>query len=178
MFIAHAPAGYLLTTALRRCERYRDVPLAVGLVASVFPDVDLLWFYLVDHSRPHHVFWTHWPAAWLVLGAIACGITSLIASLSSDVRPEIVSWCEAFVINVLVAHLVPDTLCGGIHWFAPWSQHSYWLVTVPARHAFWIANFADHWTALVELAIVCAAIALYYREKTLTADRRAGAAPR
>ncbi len=41
MFIAHAPAGYLL----HRLWRPR-APLWVALVASVFPDLDLLYFYL------------------------------------------------------------------------------------------------------------------------------------
>ena len=52
MFIAHLPAGYLLTSAMqaRMGDRSRGV-LAVGLAASVLPDIDLLWFYPAEGRR-------------------------------------------------------------------------------------------------------------------------------
>ena len=59
MLIGHIPAGYLATSAvLRRRQLGRDVRrrlMLLGLAASVAPDVDLLWFFLVDHRRHDHM---------------------------------------------------------------------------------------------------------------------------
>jgi inner membrane protein len=76
MFIAHAPAGYLLTKlVLHRYppQRDRDVKMILrsGMLASVFPDIDLSYFYLLDHCQHlHHSYWTHIPFWWLVVWAI------------------------------------------------------------------------------------------------------------
>tara|TARA_R110000868_G_scaffold10226_12_gene50135 strand:+ start:655 stop:852 length:198 start_codon:yes stop_codon:yes gene_type:complete len=64
MFIAHLPAGYLLTSAIQTRARNQSLSLlATGLVASVLPDADLLWFYLFDNRQHvHHAYITHTPA--------------------------------------------------------------------------------------------------------------------
>lgn len=71
MLIGHLPAGYLASTvALDRLGADRPLRtrlLAVGLFASVAPDIDLLYFHGVDSSAHHHAFPTHWPVVWLAL---------------------------------------------------------------------------------------------------------------
>lgn len=68
MFIAHAPAGYLLLRVLSTRLQYRLSLWLTGLFFSVAPDLDLIWFYAFsDRSIPHHQFVTHWPLFWLVL---------------------------------------------------------------------------------------------------------------
>ena len=54
MFVAHIPAGYLLTRYLSRGHADRKALILTGLVASVLPDTDLLWFYLVDNRQTAH----------------------------------------------------------------------------------------------------------------------------
>jgi len=66
MFIAHLPAGYLLSRSLLACLPLEQrVPLArrkllaAGLIGSVLPDIDLIYFYLLaDRLVGHHVYWT------------------------------------------------------------------------------------------------------------------------
>lgn len=64
MFIGHLPAGYCLTTTLLKCFGCKDDSvyrryLWIGLIASVLPDVDMIYFYWIDHRQHvHHAYWT------------------------------------------------------------------------------------------------------------------------
>jgi inner membrane protein len=145
MFIAHLPAGYLLT---RRIVPHRSPRLlALGLAASVLPDLDLVEFYAIDHRRVlHHAYWTHQPFWWGLLALLWLGAALLLRSRA---------WALSGVVlfaNVF-AHLALDTVAGHIRWLAPFSDTSFALVTVPPGHAWWVSNFVLHWTFLIELAI-------------------------
>ncbi|WP_390881416.1 hypothetical protein [Cardiobacterium hominis] len=35
------------------------------MAGGLLPDIDMLWFYLVDHVH-HHRYPTHWPLLWLL----------------------------------------------------------------------------------------------------------------
>lgn len=145
MFIGHLPAGYLITKlAKTRCGSSRQLA-AAALVGSVFPDIDLLYFYLVDHARTlHHHYLTHLPAFWLCVCALG-------------------GWSRAgrvFLLGVLV-HLVLDTIAGGVLWLWPFSHSNVVFVDVPARYDWWVWNFIFHWTFLFELALWLAAAHLW-----------------
>lgn len=152
MFIAHLPAGYLL--ARRIAPRLAAAPtdarrlMAVGLVASVFPDIDLVYFYLIDGRQTlHHEYWTHIPAFWpaAILAA---------AALFRLARIDI-PWREFSVfLAVVLLHLALDTPVGGILWGWPVSAHPFMPIEVPARFDWWVWNFILHWTFLAELAVL------------------------
>ena len=164
MFIAHLPAGWLLTTAIvdralpDEGARTRRRVVTAGAVASVLPDADLLWFYLVsDRREVHHAYWPHLPAAWLAIGVGAT--LALLARRAS--RP---AWLALGVVLAnLALHLVLDTTAGGIRWTWPASVHEYRLATVPARVRPWWLNFVLHWTFALELAIVAVAAVTWRR---------------
>ena len=159
MFIAHIPAGYLATDALLR---RRPVPparrgrvLALGMMAAVLPDFDLLWFFLVDHRRTvHHAYLPHLPLAWVPVMALA-------AAALWAARAGRTTWTAWMVVCANVAlHLVMDTTAGGIRWGWPFSHAELALAHVTARHDPWYLNFVLHWTFALEIAIVAAALAL------------------
>ena len=50
MFIAHAPAGYLLANLHNPTASKTFLLCAV--IANILPDADLLYFYLIDHRKP------------------------------------------------------------------------------------------------------------------------------
>jgi inner membrane protein len=152
MLIAHLPAGYLLTRQI--APRLAASPavaqrlMVVGLAASVFPDIDLLYFYLGDGRRTlHHDYWTHIPAFWPVL-ALAVIALMRLARLAIPWREFLVFLAGIFL------HLALDTVSGGILWAWPASQHRFLLLDVQARFDWWVWNFVLHWSFLLELAIV------------------------
>lgn len=161
MFIAHLPAGYIVGKTLSKRLETSYVVLTAS-VFGVLPDLDLIWFYLVDdRAFNHHLYWVHLPVFWVVVFAAAYGVLRLL-------RP-VEYW---FWRNLLVAatasicvHLVLDSYVGGIAWLYPYSEQLFVLLTLEARYDWWVWNFLWHWSFLVELVIVGWAGYLYVAEK-------------
>lgn len=162
MLIGHLPAGYLATTlALDRLEvdaAQRKKLLAVGLVCSVLPDVDTLYFYLVDASRHHHSLLPHQPLFWLALA----GGALLIARAARSSFAARAAWIGG---GNLLLHLALDSIAGRIQWGWPFSEAYLTLVAVPARYDSWILSFLTHWTFALELAVVVAAGGLWWHRR-------------
>ncbi|VAW81627.1 hypothetical protein MNBD_GAMMA12-707 [hydrothermal vent metagenome] len=167
MFIAHLPAAYLLTRAMirranrgltTRKNRYSNFSLLlIGLVAGVFPDLDLMYFYWVDgRQNNHHLYWTHVPVFWVLFAAAAVVFLKWINAT------HYLLYVWVFIFNIIL-HLVLDTLVGGILWFFPLSMELIYLIKIPSVHAWWVANFLWHWTFLLELIIFYVAMLVYAR---------------
>ncbi len=165
MFIAHLPAAYLLTNAITRYSNRNAVSvktrrsalllLITGLIASVFPDLDLIYFYLVDgRQNNHHIYWTHVPVFWILFTATALIFLKWI----NATRYEVYVW--VFSLNIML-HLLLDTIVGGILWFYPVSMEMIQVIEVPAVYNWWVANFLWHWTFLFELVILYLAMLAY-----------------
>ena len=162
MFIAHLPAGYLATRLI--LDRHpapaplRGRLLALGMAASVLPDLDLLWFYFVDQRRQvHHAYLPHLPLFWLaVFGAISIFLLLRRAGRGTWLATAVVA------ANILL-HLVLDTVAGGIRWLWPFSRAEFLVAHVPARHEPWVLNFVLHWTFALELVILAAALLVAWR---------------
>ena len=163
MFIAHLPAGYVLTRRLLDLTPAGHALsrriLALGLLASVLPDFDLLYFYLIDNRQTlHHLYWPHLPVFWLAPPALSL----LICAITRNRTLTLVSL--VFHANVFL-HLVLDTVAGHILWLYPFHPDSVVLVDVPARYGWWVWNFVLHWTFGLELLICAWAVAIFTRSK-------------
>jgi inner membrane protein len=150
VFVAHLPAGYAVSKLLyRRCDSleasYPAFMLA-GMLGAVAPDFDFAWHYLVDSSRNHHSYFTHFPAFWLAILAVAG-----VWYREADRRDRVALWCN-FALNGFL-HLVLDSLVGGIQWLAPFSNQSFSLATIAGSHQRWWLNYLTHWAMLFEVAI-------------------------
>lgn len=149
MFIAHLPAGYLLSRFIARGRPAQHGSiLATGIICSVLPDFDLAYFYLVDgRQTPHHDYWTHTPLFWLVVAAV------LALTLTMSGRRDQLILVGVGLANVLL-HLLMDSIAADIRWLYPFSDLRVNLVHVPALYKPWYLNFLFHWTFVAELLIV------------------------
>ncbi|MES2985241.1 MAG: metal-dependent hydrolase [Pseudomonadota bacterium] len=153
MFIAHMPAGYLLTRYIQRKtgNQSRHV-MWFGLIASIFPDIDLLYFFLVDRrSTEHHHYVTHLPLAWLALGATAW----LVMSILKERRYLI--FLGVALANLML-HMVLDSIAATIYWLAPFSNVGVDLINVTAHYDWWVWSFVLHWTFMLEILIIIIAL--------------------
>lgn len=153
MFFAHLPAGYLAGRALlQRCPvNSPKWVLAAGMAGGVWPDIDLLYLYLLDTTpQHHHTYWTHLPVAWLGL--------ALMAWIASRERsPEFRVALAGFFLG-WASHLLLDSLTGDIWWLYPLIGRPYSLAHVEAIYQPWWMNFLLHWSMAVELAIISFAL--------------------
>lgn len=153
MIIAHLPAGYVAA----RLTGQTSGPVFWALLAgSVFPDLDLIWFFLVDdRAFHHHKYWVHAPGFWVMVAAIAL---PLIAGFARQwLRPAL-----AFLAAIFL-HLILDSLVGSIMWLWPYSDQLYQLFTVPTTRHHWIISFMLHPSFLAEIAITVWALVLFQR---------------
>ncbi|MVO16245.1 metal-dependent hydrolase [Parasedimentitalea huanghaiensis] len=159
MFIAHLPAGYLTANLLARKHKNRSSLIAVGLVCSILPDFDLLWFYLVDNRQTaHHEYFFHWPLFWCFL-AFATWILSWILGQGQIRRYILVA------LTCLLVHMLLDSFAAEIYWLRPFSDFHLNAVEVPAKFEWWVWSFVFHWTFAVEIGICLAAAIVFLRNK-------------
>ena len=157
MFIAHLPAGYLVTRCLAPALRkyqpdYRQL-MGWGLLGAIIPDVDLLYFFLIDHQQHHHhMYFPHLPIVWLVLLGLS------LLWFRYDRRRG--SLALIFSINGFI-HLLLDSVVGDIWWLAPFIDKPYALFHIEALHQPWWLNFLLHWSFLLELSISLAAVLVF-----------------
>jgi inner membrane protein len=149
MLTAHLPSGYVLGRLLPSRIPYL---MPAALIGSVFPDLDMIWFHLIDdRAFHHHRYWVHIPAFWAAVAHVALPLAWWL------------DWLRTALVffAAILMHLILDTIGGGVMWAAPFSDHLHELVTVPATYDHWVTNFVLHWTFLAELAIWIAALTLW-----------------
>lgn len=163
MLIGHLPVGYIVTKGLQRKLRFHRYRW-VGLLASILPDLDIIYFYLFDaRQHLHHSYWTHIPFYWFALAAIFFTGCALLRKTD---------WMKVgtlFFINIFF-HLLADTIVGKIQWLYPFSSVSYAFFEVPARYSWWIWNFVFHWTFLFEIIVIIWAVLLLINRRTKAAS--------
>ncbi len=156
MIIAHLPAGYLLTKALMSATKTTSSAglWFCGLLASVLPDFDILWFYLEGGVRSHRCYPTHWPLFWLALFGAAAAVLLMLGKRKTLIYPAVM------LANVLL-HLVLDGLAGPVLYAAPFSEARIQLIRIPALYDWWVWNFIRHWIFQVEVMIWGVAALVY-----------------
>lgn len=148
MLTAHFPSGYCLAKGLR----WRGGVFVAAVVGSVFPDLDLIFFYLVDlRAIHHHRYWVHVPLFWAIALAIAVPLT-----WRSPFRRHV----RAFLAGILL-HLMLDSINGGILWGVPFCNQLWALVKVPASQTHWALSYLLHWTFALEIVVWAWALHFY-----------------
>ena len=159
MFLAHLPAGYLLARGLLALPGASSLPLTqqrrlliTGLIASVLPDFDYLYFELAtNHSISHRAFPSHWPPSWLL-------IFFLVAVLACVLRQREWHGCNLFLLAGVQLHFMLDTIAGPIRWLAPFDHTRFTLFHVPRQPGWWVWSYANHFSGWLEVAIIATAL--------------------
>lgn len=176
MLAAHLPGGYLLTTGLLKWMKvgpatldYRKL-MWVGIIASILPDFDLLyWLYVDNRQTFHHRYYTHTPYFWFCMFG-----TGLL--VSSMVRSRLAYQGSVILLGNTMLHMVLDSFTGSIRWAWPFDWNTATtLFAVPSHHDWWVWNFILHPTFLVEILVVVSAFTMWcrrnvqhYRNRSIT----------
>lgn len=161
MFAAHTSIGYLTTKTIihtTKTQSHIKTAYFAGILGSVFPDIDLFWFYTFgERAVHHHNYITHKPVVWLTISSLILGMLYIKQS-----KWLVVAAC--FLSNVFL-HITVDTIVGKIHWLWPFVEGGTTLVYVPTKHDFWVWNFIDHWTFIPEIIIMTIALLVFIRSR-------------
>lgn len=161
MFIGHLPAGYCLTRILQirfdgGNRQAHGLYLWIGLICSVLPDLDLVYFYLIDHRQhAHHSYWTHTPFYWI------CTALVFLAGTIGTKRPVFIRATIIGILNI-ITHLLLDSIASKIRWLSPISDDGFGLFSVPSRYGWWVWNYLCHWTFTFEVMLVIMAACMVY----------------
>jgi len=154
MFIAHIPIGLALGRLITKRSLTFPV-IAVAIFGAIFPDLDLIRFYLFDnHQRHHHDYWTHIPGVWVLMMLGWLCLTKFLK------RPF--GRLALVFFTAILSHLLLDTMAGAIEWLWPFSDRGFHIVTVPATHAKWYLSFLTHWTFALEILISLSALCVAF----------------
>lgn len=159
MIIGHAPAGYIAATLLHD-KLFANLVSAkafiiAGMLGAVAPDLDMLYFHLIDQRQQHHhTYFSHWPALWL--GLLLLSLVLLRLHRSKQSATLAIAFCSMGLLHMLL-----DSIVGDIWWFAPLLDQPYALFNVPARYTPWWLNFILHWSFALELGLWIWATWLY-----------------
>ncbi len=168
MFVAHLPAGYLITRYYLRTIETRLIKSSAvkyyamfGLFCSVLPDFDLFYFYLIDNRQhAHHTYWTHIPMFWVLFsGLLYFGAKALFK--------KNVGLLSVILLANTQLHMLLDSVAGGIYWLYPLSSEKYRLFEITARFDWWVFNYIIHWTFLFELIIILTAAYVVWEDRKL-----------
>jgi inner membrane protein len=171
MIIGHIPAGYVISKLLFPRFASRDATwkpfLWAGVLGAYVPDLDMLYFHLVDHRQHHHhTYWIHFPIVWASLLLVS------VIWLYADRARNSSILAIIFSLNGFI-HMLLDSIVGDIWWFAPFVDKPFAFFTVPALYKPWWLNFLLHWSFALELAVVVWAVYLWCRSPTPSVCRGA-----
>jgi inner membrane protein len=163
MFIGHLPAGYVTSKLLFPYFKARGIVLRpylwAGVCGAIAPDLDMAYFYLVDHRQHHHhTYFPHFPIVWASLLII-----SVIWLSTAQIKSR-AGLATIFSLNGLI-HMLLDSIVGDVWWFAPFVDKPFAFFTVPALYQPWWLNFILHWSFALELAVVLWAVFLWHRSE-------------
>ncbi|OHV88056.1 metal-dependent hydrolase [Mesorhizobium sp. ORS 3428] len=163
MLVALLPSGYILGRFARKRWEKASGAVTAAMIGSVIPDIDMLYFHLVDAGRiHHHAYITHWPLFWASIGAAGLIVCSVL-------RIRHLPSVAVFFAGAML-HMVLDTIASPIMWLAPFDRHPFELVAVPARYGSWVLSFILHWTFALELLICLWALRLAWLRRPLPVD--------
>jgi hypothetical protein len=174
MLIAHAPAGYLLTRFLsrtlfkhrvhpKRTDRLYQLMMAGGIIGGIMPDFDFIYHIFIDSDRtPHHSYITHMPLFWL-------GVLGVLFLVGKRMRNRNFIAVSTTLCCSALLHLVFDTLTGVVYWLYPFSKKGFNVFAVADVHVWWVHNYTNHWTFLIEIVIILTAMIMFLRVKETTA---------
>lgn len=169
MFFAHLPAGYLVgkavNTGVSEYSRWQRPILYSAMAGSVLPDIDWLYFQLVDRGQgDYHGYWLHFPFVWVALLLLSTAVAWKMRNRNAALA------LVMFPLTGLL-HMVLDSMVGAVQWLQPFSNTGYRMFAPLPEHSGWLAAFL-HWPVLLELAITVAALKVLRSSRKKAALRK------
>ncbi|NQV12844.1 MAG: metal-dependent hydrolase [Parcubacteria group bacterium] len=152
MIFAHAPAGFIAAYVTKKIWQRGLSQLQtrwlyfVGTLAGILPDIDTLYYYLVDSRFSHRELITHTP----ILYVVVCLTLYLTGYL---LKKKFIQALSLVIFFATLSHLIFDSLNSGIGWLYPGTDLIFGLLGISALAEGWYGQYLLVITYSVELAI-------------------------
>ncbi|MBU1178426.1 metal-dependent hydrolase [Patescibacteria group bacterium] len=152
MIFSHLPAGFIAAYITRKIWRKNlsqhqvNWLYVVGGLAGILPDVDTLYYYLIDSHLSHRELITHTPILYVVI----CTLLYLLGCLF---RRRIWQSLSVVIFAGAFSHLLLDSLNSGIGWLHPTTNLIFGLLSISVLADGWYGQYLLVITLLIELAI-------------------------
>jgi hypothetical protein len=160
MIFGHLPVGYITSRLLLKKFKNGNVNAKIfilwGMFGAIAPDIDLLYYFLIDPSQPrhyHHKYVTHFPIFWLTLLLISVLWLRRLHNRNKNQAAAFI-----FALNGFI-HTALDTLTGYLFWLAPFMDKPFSLTTDASASS----KYFTHWTFGLELLLILWAFSLWYK---------------
>lgn len=141
MIFAHTPIAFLIPYYSRKkwsqnlSSKQIKIVFIIAIIGGLFPDIDLLYYYLFAADFSHHEAFTHSAFIYLIL---FCVLYLLFYLLKNNFYKKIITF---FFLGVL-SHLLADSVGAGVIWLYPFSKEMYGLTSFDwFRDSFFGQNF-------------------------------------
>ena len=155
MTFGHLSAGYITSKLLFREFKHQSVYSKAfmfwGLLGSIAPDFDMLYFLTAYHIIPnHHAYFSHFPLFWLTLLLMSLFWLQLHRHRNQNPAAAFIFSLNGFI------HTILDTFTGEIWWLAPFVNKPFSLAAERSE----ISSFSD-WTFGIEIFLLLLALYLW-----------------
>jgi hypothetical protein len=172
MYIAHLPAGYILTKLVSKRFAKVKYTISAGLFGSFAPDFDMIYKILFDIDGVNHRYYiSHFPLFWFlvyILGIITILLLYSLKIIDKSKKTNFIYSLSIFVANAFL-HLLLD-LPTGILLLGPFSNAVFKFVTISDQYNNDLLNIVLHPLFLVEILIIILAIYLFKKEKKILSN--------
>lgn len=128
MIFAHAPLG-IISAYLTKKIWAKNITrkqycwlFVITAIGSIFPDIDLFYYYLFSATFSHHEVLTH--------GFFIYFVICVVAFLSGYfLKKEFIKKASFLFLLGIFSHLIADSISAGVIWLAPFSYKMYGLAS-------------------------------------------------
>ncbi|MFC1700178.1 metal-dependent hydrolase [Patescibacteria group bacterium] len=159
MYFTHSLAGAVSTKLVLQDKESifskieRDILWFVGITASVFPDFDLIIYFLNPNSTSHRQWITHSVVLYGIASVILLAFGFFYKKKAKFGRQFCMSLALVFIFGV-ITHLVLDYLVGGIALFLPFDRSTYGYEIECKEGGDWITDYISSWYMLSEAVLI------------------------
>lgn len=139
MIFAHGPASFLLCHVFKKhwsknFSRRNIIWLfIISIIGGIFPDIDLIYYYLSSASFSHHEIFTHSLLFYVILCGTACFIGWLL-------KKRIVYVGSIIFFGGILTHFIADSIGAGVVWLYPFSKALIGMDSFAWYRDTWLGN--------------------------------------
>jgi inner membrane protein len=161
MIFSHAPGGFIAAFITRRwwsrflSKRQITILYIISMIVAIFPDIDIIYYYLINATTRHRQHITHSLFLYLFIW--------LLFYLVGFFKKSRILKSVGFILFIGgFSHLVLDSTTTGVPWLYPFSSRTWGLLLLPWFNFNFVYEHLFLFTLSVEILIFLLALNILF----------------